>query len=120
MLIDQWEHYRHALIAKEATDVYTAACPGSITRAASIKTSGLFRLARRTVSLFSVEIKSCGSWSSVLIVDGRGTEIFYQPSLFTGSFKLEDPVCYDGLLVYALSGPGSDALIDINWRQPND
>lgn len=113
-----WLNYRHAINIEDAIDLLTSPSPGSLTRTVSITKSGLFRLAQTTVCLYGVVIQSCGAWGRILIEDHKRNELFYQPSLFTGSFKLEDPCAHGGLYAWLMNGPGSDATISISWREP--
>lgn len=117
MLVKHWENYNHPLIIEQAADLIVPRSKATLTRSATILQSGLFRLSRKTCSLYSVEIKSCGAWGRILILDGDENEVFFQPSTFTGSFVL-DACCWNGLYVWNMSGPGSDSPINVNWREP--
>lgn len=111
-----WDKYNQEILKEDAIDLYTPALAGANMRSRKISESGLFRLARRTCSLYSIEIKASGSWGRILIFDEKELWKFFQPSTFTGSFVLEG-CCYDGLYVHSKSGPGTDALLTINWRE---
>jgi hypothetical protein len=105
------------IVLDAARDLYTPSLPGMLMRSLLVRESGLFRLARRTCSLFSVEIKALGSWGRILLFDEHENLIFYQPSTFTGSFVI-DGCAFDGLYLLSDCGNGkTDALLTINWRE---
>jgi hypothetical protein len=100
----------------EPIDVYAPAAPGSLMRAHRIEAPGLWRLARRSCELYSVQIASAGAWGRARVYDATGAGKWYQPSTFTGSFWL-GAGCIDGLLVELDARDTAPALV-INWREP--
>jgi hypothetical protein len=111
-----WSLCEQETVPEFAEDLYTPSAPGSLMRSRMFNSSGMFRIARRHASLYSVEIKAAGSWGRILIYDGDGKLVFYQPSTFTGSFVLEGG-CRNGIIVHINSGAGSDGLFMVNWRE---
>lgn len=98
-------------------DLYTPAAPGSLTRSRSLHAIGLFRLARRSAELYSVQIISAGAWARIKVRDGTGRELFHQPSSFTGSFWLGGGA-EDGIVV-EVHARDSGPNLTINWREPD-
>ncbi len=119
MIRNRWLRYEQEIVLVDAVDLFTPASYGSFMRSRLFAESGMFRLARRDATLYSVMIEAGGSWGRILIYDGTGREIFYQPSTFTGSFVLEAG-CKDGIICHFNAGDGSDALITVNWRERDD
>lgn len=126
MDVNDFLAYNHPIHKSDAVDVFTPADPFSKMRTLICKDSGLFRVARRTCSVYSVEIKSCGSWGRVLLFnedydidkDWERSVLFCQPSTFTGSFVLEG-CAWGGLYLLAMCGPGSDLVLTVNYREPD-
>lgn len=116
MLIEDWEACKPCPVIEDAIDLYTQAAPKALMRSRVFKESGIFRISRRDCELYSVEIKTCGAWGRLLILDGNSDWVFYQPSAFTGSFVL-GACCFGGMYLWAVSGPGADSLLTINWRE---
>lgn len=79
---------------------------------------GMFRLARRSCELYSVQIVGGGTWTRIRCLTGAMREVWEQPSAFTGSFWLS-AACEDGLIVEvsAMDEPSCPNLT-INWREP--
>lgn len=98
-------------------DLYAPSAPGSLMRACRLTSAGLFRIARRSCELYSVQIVSAGAWGRFVCMDGRGESKFMQPSTFTGSFWL-GASCEDGLLVDVDCRDAATNLT-INWREPD-
>jgi hypothetical protein len=116
MLMSAWEEYAHVFRKEDATDLYTEPIAGSGMRMRTIRESGIYRLSRRTCNAYSILIEGIGAWGRIILFDGRATEFFHQPSTFTGSFVL-DGCAFDGLYCHSYSGPGSDAIVTVNWRE---
>ena len=98
-------------------DLYAACAPGSLMRAQIVDKIGLFRLARRSCELYSVQIASAGAWARVNVMNGLGRVIFPMPSPFTGSFWLSGGA-EDGLLV-EVGGLDRGPMLIINYREPD-
>ena len=101
----------------ELVEIYSPSAPGSLMRAARVDEKGLFRLARRSCELYSVQIVSAGAWARLRVMDGLRRVLWYQPSCFTGSFWL-GAGAIDGLIVEIGSQDRAPNLT-INWREPN-
>lgn len=84
-------------------------------RALQVRGNGLFRLARRSCELYSVQIVSSGSWGRARVIDGNGRTLWFQPSTFTGSFWLSAGA--ENGLIAELSG--DEVNLTINWREPD-
>lgn len=97
-------------------DVLAPPAPGSLMRAYSLEASGLWRLARRTCELYSVQILCAGAWGRIKVFNGQGRGLWHQPSTFTGSFWLSAEA-RDGLIVEMSSDEAPN--ITINWREPD-
>jgi hypothetical protein len=104
-----------AVSHKTPIDVFAPSAPGSLMRAYRIDEAGLFRLARRSCELYSVQIVSAGAWARCRVLNGLGRVLWYQPSSFTGSFWL-GAGAEDGLLVEIGSQDRAPCL-SINWRE---
>jgi len=100
----------------DAVDLYAPCAPGSLMRAQIVDKVGLFRLARRSCELYSVQIASAGAWARMKVMNGRGRVLWLQPSSFTGSFWL-GAGAEDGLLVEI--GGDSAPQLSINYREPD-
>lgn len=100
----------------EPVDVFAPPAPGSLMRAYQLFDAGVFRLARRDASLYSVMIAAAGSFGRIMIRDGAGRPLWAQPSSFTGSFVL-DAYAEKGLIVEAHME--SAPLLTISWREPD-
>ena len=101
----------------EPIDVYAPAAPGSLMRSVKVDRAGLWRLARTSCELYSVQIVSSGSWGRARVMDGRGRALWCQPSTFTGSFVL-GASAIDGLIV-ELASMDMAANLTINFRVPS-
>ena len=96
-------------------DLFAPCAPGSLMRALKLERVGIFRLARRSCELYSVQIVSSGAWGRWRVFDGRDNELIMQPSTFTGSFWL-GAGAWDGLLVQNY-GYDRAPNLTINWRE---
>ena len=78
--------------------------------------NGVFRLARRDCSFYSIMIAGAGTCGQVVVRTGRWRIVWATPSAFTGSFVV-DGACEEGLIVEAhMDGR---PLIVVNWREPD-
>lgn len=98
-------------------DMILPCAPGSLMRAAIVDRVGVFRLARRSCELYSVQIASAGAWARMRVLNGRGRVLWYQPSAFTGSFWL-GAGAEDGLVVEIGAMDRAPQLI-VNFREPD-
>lgn len=98
-------------------DLYVNAAPGSLMRSIKIDEPGLWRLARRSCELYSVQIISSGSWGRARVMNGHGRKLWEQPSTFTGSFWLGGGA--EGGLIVELSSQDVAANLTINFREPD-
>ena len=92
-------------------ELFIPAGPGSLMRSVTLDDTGVHRLARRTCELYSVEIT--GGWGRLRFSNGLGRPLWYQPSIFTGSFVIGCEA-EEGLVVEIQGGPPS---VQINWRE---
>ncbi len=93
------------------TELFTPAGPGSLMRSVTIDDVGVFHVARRTCELYSVEIMS--GWGRLRASNGRGRSLWYQPSIFTGSFVIGCEA-EEGLIVEIQGGPPT---VNVNFRE---
>ena len=97
-------------------DVYAPAAPGTLMRCYQLRDSGVFRLARRDCSFYSIMVTMSGTCGQLAVRTGARRLIWMQPSSFTGSFVM-DGACEEGLIVEAyMEGWPS---VTINWREPD-
>jgi hypothetical protein len=102
---------------RQPIDLFAPCAPGSLMRAQIVDRVGLFRLARRSCELYSVQIASAGAWARMKVMNGSGRVLWFQPSSFTGSFWL-GAGAEDGLLVEIGSADRAPQLA-INYREPD-
>ena len=95
------------------TDIFVPPAPGSLMRCALLDQAGVFRLARRTCELYSVEIMNPGAWPRYIIRESGGRIAWYEPSAFTGSFTHGGGMSDLVVEIHAASTP----LACINWRE---
>jgi len=114
----EWDRYLPESFIESAQEIFTAPSPRSLKRIRMFWTSGMFRVARRDCSLYSVEVANCGAWGRLRIFTGTGRIVFDMPSLFTGSFPLEG-FCEGGLICHIACGPGSDILMSVTFTEPD-
>lgn len=100
----------------EAVDLYAPCAKGSLMRSLCVHKVGRFRLSRRACELYSVQISGQGSWARARVMTGEGRELWYQPSVFSGSFWLSAG-SDDGLIVELHSSTGAAPVLTINWRE---
>ena len=100
-------------------DLYAPSAPGSLMRSYPVPGArpGRFRLARRDCELYSVQIISAGAWGRVRVIDGEGTELWMQPSTFTGSFWCS--AAARGGLIVEMASRDRGPNVTINWREPD-
>lgn len=93
------------------TELLTPAGPGSLMRSITIDDVGVFRVARRSCELYSVEITA--GWGRLRLSNGLGRSLWYQPSIFTGSFVIGCEA-EEGLIIEIQGGPPT---VNVNWRE---
>lgn len=97
------------------TDILGRPSPGSLMRSAVISSRGVFRLARRDAELYSVMIMR--EQGSARVYDAEGNTLWYQPSVFTGSFVIMGHAV-GGLYVHIHSlDERSTPTLSFNWRE---
>lgn len=101
---------------KQIIDLYAPAAPESGMRCKRIIKDGLFRLSRRDSAVYSVQIISNATWGRARVMNGAGEMLWYQPSVFTGSFWL-DGFAKGGILVEVI---GASSNYTINWREKDN
>lgn len=92
-------------------DYFVPAGPGSLMRSVTLDEVGIHRLARRSCELYSVEITA--GWGRLRVSNGCGRALWYQPSMFTGSFVL-GCAAEEGLIVEIQGGAPT---VQVNWRE---
>ena len=100
---------------RDLIDIFAPSAPGSLMRSHRVDDLGLFRLARRSCELYSVEIVSAGAWARVRVMNGLKRVLWYQPSCFTGSFWLS--ACADEGLIVEIGSQDRAPNLTINWRE---
>ncbi len=105
-------------VFEDAIDVYAVAEPGTLKRSHVEMRNGLFRLSRRDAACYSIEIHSGGGWGRLMLIDGRHSLLFYQPSPFTGSFTLNEGCAFDALYLWS-EAQDSPVQVSVQWREPD-
>jgi hypothetical protein len=95
-------------------DLYVPPAPGNLMRSKQVQGRGFFRLARRDCEFYSIMIL-CNAWGRARVMDGNGRALWYQPSLFAGSFVL----CAGAMGGLIIESTGENANFALNWRESN-
>ena len=99
----------------QVQDILVPTTRGSLTRSITLDEVGIFRVARRDVALYSVQITSGGAWGRIKVSTGLGRGVFEQLSCFTGSFHLGGG-CEAGLIIELFAADRAP-IVALNWRE---
>ena len=93
-------------------ELYPPAARGALMRSCIITERGVFRLSRRDCEVYSIMIVR-NAWGRARLSNANGDGIWYQPSLFAGSFWLNASAT-GGLIFNNSSDQGE---FQINFRE---